>query len=283
MNGNESVIAFLVILVAFSVFYFNRARRTCHRCENSGLRKTGKSKLYEDGAQEEYKCTYCGAQEWKGTLFPLPEGAKWKNQIESWRRFSNQIGGEFFEEGPDARFLLLVKLLGLGTRKAKVRLYVKKWTITLYASREESVRTGLTRVKAVEWTSMGTPYVSKDGFEFMIFPEGVWIEGGVCFDPQDVEVGYPELDRDFIIKANDESKVRALFANTKIPQLIQAHPSFERFGAGSYEGKYEVYFRRSGITTNIEGLEALLELCTETLNQLVAIGSASEEAPNVEL
>jgi hypothetical protein len=37
---------------------------------------------------------------------------------------------------------------------------------------------------------------------------------------QDVEVGMPEFDRDFIIKGNDEGKLRQLFANPKIRELI---------------------------------------------------------------
>jgi hypothetical protein len=41
---------------------------------------------------------------------------------------------------------------------------------------------------------------------------------------QDVEVGDPEFDEAFIIKGDDEIRVRDLFANPKIRQLILAHP-----------------------------------------------------------
>ena len=37
-------------------------------------------------------------------------------------------------------------------------------------------------------------------------------------------MGDPEFDEAFIIKGNDESKVRDLFANPKIRQMIQAQP-----------------------------------------------------------
>lgn len=280
MNDSGFVIAVFVILGAFSIFYFYRARRTCHGCENPGLRKTGRSKLYEDGEQEEYKCTYCGAQEWKATLFAPSETWKSTKQTEAWRNVSNQIGADFVEELPNSTFLF--KLLRLGKKETRIRVRLNGWMITLSAVKEYRGRPGsYGGGGTVEWTLLDAPYVSKDGFEFLIYPTGAWSEIGTLFGGQDVKLGYPEVDRDFIVKCNDEAKVRALFGNPQIRQLIHAHPSFERFGAGSYEGKYEVYFRRIGIITDFEGLMAHVELFAVTLNQLVAIESASAEAPNV--
>ena len=41
---------------------------------------------------------------------------------------------------------------------------------------------------------------------------------------QDVCVGYPEFDEAFIIKGDDEWKLRRLFSNAKTRRLISAHP-----------------------------------------------------------
>ncbi|HEX8707258.1 MAG TPA: hypothetical protein VF723_03265, partial [Pyrinomonadaceae bacterium] len=108
---------------------------------------------------------------------------------------------------------------------------------------------------------------------------------------QDVEVGYPDFDRDFIIKGNDEKKLRALFANQKIRRLIQAQPAIKLtvkddegwFGADFPEGVDELYFQVHGVIKDIERLKLLYELFAETLNHLCQIGSAYERDPQLTL
>ncbi|MFQ5931835.1 MAG: hypothetical protein ACE5MM_05480, partial [Nitrospiraceae bacterium] len=72
----DSLFVFAVLLIAgvFSVFYFKRAVRTCHNCDRPGLRHTGVSKTYGEGAegQYEYECSYCGSKEWKSLLLSTP-------------------------------------------------------------------------------------------------------------------------------------------------------------------------------------------------------------------
>lgn len=107
----------------------------------------------------------------------------------------------------------------------------------------------------------------------------------------DIEVGYPDFDHDFIIKGNDTTKVLTFFSNAKIRQLIQLQPdiSFEIkddegwFGVQFPEGVDELYFQVNGTIKDIERLKNLYELFAETLNHLCHIGSAYENDPNLEL
>ncbi len=276
MSGSDFVIVVLVVLVAAGLFYFIKARRTCPKCEAPGLRTTGLSKMYDQGRAQQikYQCTYCGFKEWKvGVGGDLDD-----EQANTWRQLSNQIGAEFIQKKQEGGFFK-------PREGCKVRARVKEWTITLYDTKE--IYTTQHSATTVHGTNMDAPYVTKDEFAFMIYPKGMLSELGKLFGGQDAEVGYPEFDRDFIIKCTDEAKVRALFANSRIRQLIQAQPGFHRFGADSYYGvRPELYFRFQSdvaVITDVGRLKSLFELFGETLNQLVAIGSASEENPNVKL
>lgn len=101
---------------------------------------------------------------------------------------------------------------------------------------------------------------------------------------QDIEVGYPEIDAPFILKANEVSKARALFGSVKIRQLIQSLvlaggiPVLEAERRQAY--MKTLYYTETGIITDIVRLKLILELVTEVLNQLRKIGSAFSEEEN---
>ena len=191
---------------------------------------------------------------------------------EVWRQLCREIGADYIEEG------------FWGTPKVVAK--VKKWTITL-----DTYTSSGGGYYYMTDTRMRAPYVNKDGFWFSIHPKGLFSELEKRFGMQDIQVGYPDFDRDFIIKGNSEGKVRALFANPRIRQLIQAQPSIllsvhddEGWSGPSFPKNVdELYFQVTRVIKDIERLKSLFDLFTETLNQLCHIGSASEENPNVVL
>jgi hypothetical protein len=184
---------------------------------------------------------------------------------EVWRKFSSEIGAEFVKGG----------LL----RSDKVVARVKEWTITLdtYTEGGEYSSTPYTRMRA--------PYVSRDGFQFTIHREGLLSKLGKHLGLQDVEVGYPDFDREFILKSNDEAKVRALVANPRIRQVIQSHPdiyfrSKTKRGGSAHAFPGELYLSVPGLIEDAERLKSFFLLFTETLSQLCDIGSAYESDPS---
>ena len=193
------------------------------------------------------------------------------SQEEVWRQLCSEIGAEFVEGG--------------FWRGTKVQTRVKEWTVTLDTY---TVSTGKSHVT---YTRMRAPYVNKDGFRFTIYRKGLFSELGKRLGMQDIEVGDPEFDRDFIIKGNDESKVLALFGNPRIRQLIQAQPSISLevkddegwFSASFPEGVDELYFQVVGVVKDVERLKSLYELFAETLDHLSHIGSAYENDPHLAL
>lgn len=193
------------------------------------------------------------------------------SRTEIWRQLSAETGAEYIRGG--------------FWKGDKVQATHGEWTVTLDTY---VVSTGKT---VVLYTRLRAPYVNPDGFRFTIYRRGFFSELGKFLGMQDVEVGYPEFDRDFIIKGRDYEKLRALFANEKLRQSIAAQPQMNLsvrddegwFGPTFPEGVDELHFMVVGVIKDVERLKALYELFAETLDQLCRIGSAYEEAPRVTL
>jgi len=175
------------------------------------------------------------------------------SQEEIWRQFSSEIGGEFIKGG--------------FWQRNKVVARFKGWTITL--DTDSDGESPCTRMMAC--------YATTDGFQFSIYRR----KHKGCFDDltkrlKTRKVGYPDFDRDFIIKGNDESKVLILFDNPRIRQLIQAQPDIYILAEQGFhdEGISELYFQVFHVIKDLKRLRSLYELFTETLNHLCCIGSA---------
>ena len=190
---------------------------------------------------------------------------------EVWQQLSHEIGADYVDGG--------------FWRGSKVEARVRSWTVTLDTY---TVSTGKT---TATFTRMRAPYVNADGFRFKVYRKGFFSDVGKMFGMQDVEVGDPELDRDFVIQGNDEGKLALLFRNSRIRDLIVSQPSISLevkddegwFGTPFPEGVDELYFVVPGVVTDVERLKRLYELYAETLNHLCHIGSAYENDPGLRL
>jgi hypothetical protein len=193
------------------------------------------------------------------------------NKEEIWRQFCAATGGHWID--------------GSFWTRGKVEATHGQWTVTL------DTYTVSTGKSSVTYTRMRAPYVNPDRFRFNIYRRGIFSDLGKWLGMQDVEVGYPDFDRDFIIKGNDEWKLRRLFSNAKIRELIAAQPDInfsvkddERgFGKSLPQGVDELYFQVVGIIKNVERLKLLYDLFSETLDELCRMGSAYEDDPQVKL
>jgi hypothetical protein len=189
---------------------------------------------------------------------------------EIWRQLCTETGAEYTK----------VRMGG-----DKVKATHGEWTITLDTF---TVSTGKT---VVFFTRMRAPYINPDGFRFTICRRGFFRDIAKWFGMQDVVVGYEEFDRDFIIKGTDEARLRALFSNSRLRELIAAQPEIH-LTVKDHEGYFgpdfppdtdELYFVVGGIIKDMARLKALFELFAETLDQLCDIGSAYENKPKVML
>ena len=189
---------------------------------------------------------------------------------EVWRQLSQEIGAEFVEGG--------------FWKGSKVQAHVGPWTVTLdMGTSDEDGESPATRLRA--------PYINPEGFRFTIYRKNLFSDLGKFLGMQDIEVGDPEFDEAFIIKGNDESKVRDLFANSKFRQMIQDQPKFRLevkdsegwFGPEFPEDVDELSFQVVGVIKDAERLKALFDLFTAVLDQLCRIGSAYKQEPGITL
>jgi hypothetical protein len=103
---------------------------------------------------------------------------------------------------------------------------------------------------------------------------------------QDVQVGHADFDRDFVIKGNDEARLRALLADPEIRRLLAAQPRVHftveddggEFRAPDTPDTDALAFHVAGVLEDVERLERLFELFAATLDRLCVLGSAYEDA-----
>jgi hypothetical protein len=191
---------------------------------------------------------------------------------EIWRQFCAQTGSTYVPGG--------------FAKTDKINATHGPWTVTLDTFVVSSGKS------AVIFTRMRAPYVNPDGFRFTVYRKGIFTEIGKWLGMQDVTVDHDEFDRDFVIKGNDEQKLRRLFSSQKIRDLISAQPDIhfsveddegKLWGKDFPEGVDELYFQVLGVIKDIERLKLLYELFAETLDELCRMGSAYEQAPPVKL
>ncbi len=200
---------------------------------------------------------------------------KWfgPSKEEIWRQFCTEISGTLVE--------------GSFWEGTKVEARHGEWTVTLDTYKVSTGKSSIT------FTRMRAPYVNPDGFIFAIYRKGVFSTIGKWLGMQDVCVGQPEFDEAFIIKGNDEWKLRRLFSNERLRQLISAQPDIRFYvnnrhggvwgGKPFPEGVDELRFEVVGVIKDVHRLKLLYELFAETLDELCRMGSAYEEAPQVKL
>jgi hypothetical protein len=192
---------------------------------------------------------------------------------EVWRQLSQQTGAEFVP-GDSWKW-----------KSSQVQAHVGPWTITLD---KKTVAAGR---QVATFTRIRAPYVNPDGFRFTIYRKGILSYVAKLLGTKYIKIGDTNFDDAFVIKSNNEFKVRDLFASPALRALIQAQEwihlevkdddgeSPTRFP----EGVDELYFEQGGVIMDIARLEGLFDLFTEILHQLCRIGSAYEENPGVTL
>ena len=208
---------------------------------------------------------------------------------DNWERLSSEVGAEFIEGG-------------FFKGSHKVRLAFEEWVITL------DTYTVSTGKSTITFTRIQAPFTNLDGFEFTVYRK-TWASGvGKLLGMQDVTVGGPgfdnlqpmfgtsgyvdpeliesgdtQFDQDFIVKSNNEEKVRSLFKAIRIRDLLQAQPELDLrikeptrlFSGKKVPDEVILYFQVTGIITDVERLKKLFELFKEVLKELKASGTAA--------
>ena len=181
-----------------------------------------------------------------------------------WQQLSGELGGQFHEGG-------------LFTQSA-VQARTDDWIITLDTFTSGDGKTNQT------YTRLRAPYFNPEGFRFEIHRASIFSGLGKALGMQDIEVGHPRFDQDFVIKGNAARRVRRLFDNEKIRHLIDAQPRI-RLSVKGHDGwlsKFpagvdELYFQAAGVIKDLAQLQTLFDLFAEILQQVCHEGRAYED------
>jgi hypothetical protein len=188
---------------------------------------------------------------------------------EIWKQLSERVQGKFVAGGFAKGDKVIVEHGG--------------WALTLDTF---AVSTGKV---VIVFTRMRAPFVNPSGFRFQVYRKSVFSGLAKFFGMQDVEIGDPPFDADFIIKSADEARIRQLLSNPRIREIIQKQKDVHFavkddegwFGTKFPDGVDELYFVVAGVIKDIDRLELLYELFTETLDELCRMGAAVDTPPNV--
>lgn len=193
------------------------------------------------------------------------------SKAEIWRQLSEDIGGSYVEP----RFL----------KGDRVEATHKEWVVTLdtFVIPAGKVYIPCTRMRAA--------FVNPSGFRFTVYRRGVFCGIATRLGMQDIEIGDEAFDREFVVKASDESRVRTLLANPRLRGLLASQPEIHLsvkddegwFSTRFPDGVDELYFYVTGVIKDADRLKRLFDLFAETLDALVEMGAADGGPAHVTL
>jgi len=188
---------------------------------------------------------------------------------ENWSRIGKRVGDKYLDD----RFWKTVDLL---------KYRHEGWDMlldTFVVSQGESGSFLYTRVQV--------PFSNPQGLSFKIYRESILSSVGKLFKMQDIEIGDSAFDSKFIIKGNDEGKIKLLLDDAVLKNLMYQQPDilfevqFEK--VFKFKKVCMLYFQCEGIIRAMSQLETLFQMFAVTLTRMEQLELTSRNVPSVEL
>ena len=137
------------------------------------------------------------------------------------------------------------------------------------------------------YTRMSAPFENKHALYFKMYRVGFCASIGTFFGMQDIQIGDPHFDANFVIQGNDDEKVRWLLKDPTLKDLIQAAIPQELIALGQpalgsawFGAHYpdQLFFQCGGVLREQNLLKNLFDLFRTTLARLAQIDSSSNPA-----
>lgn len=192
---------------------------------------------------------------------------------DGWRRFAREAGGEFVDRGfirpapKDSAGWLLGSWV-------EIHFMVRGHPAVLETFDESVGKSG----QSVErGTRLRVTLPFREPFCFEVSREGFLTRLGNLIGMQDLQVGHPDFDRAFLVKASDANAARSLLDDMGIRQRLLALAG-GAFGLrpaddwGGSDASAELYFEEMGLIQEVERLTALSRLFDETVDRAERLG-----------
>lgn len=151
----------------------------------------------------------------------------------------------------------------------KIELDISGWVITVdsYTVAEKAH----TRLRA--------PYLNTENFQFKMFRKGFFSSFMKLFGMQDIEIGNEKFDANFIIQANDKEKIKKLFSDYLLREMLSNQDSILvqiKDDEGWFKDKYpeginELYIEVPELVQDIEQLEVMFLILAKIFQYLCDI------------
>lgn len=195
---------------------------------------------------------------------------------EIWASLSARIGGE----------LVPGKSWFGGER---LQAQAGEWTVTLdeYTT---MVMAGKVPIH-IPHTRMRAPFPNPSGFRFSIYRASAFSSLASLLGMQDIQVGFPEFDDDFVVKGNNEPLVIELCGSERLRALMAGQPKFQlsiRDDEGWFGTRYPpsvdvLVFDVAETIRDVDRLKGLYDVFAETLDRLSRMGLAGPGTGGVSL
>ena len=118
-----------------------------------------------------------------------------------------------------------------------------------------------------ETTRLSAPVSVENDFRFALHHESFLDKAGKLLGLEDKTIGYPEFDKALIVKTNDETKIKQVFADASVRELFQTLEDFNLHITHPEEGtRLELEIER-GIT-DVPILRSMYDAFSKVLIQL---------------
>jgi hypothetical protein len=188
------------------------------------------------------------------------DGVLGRSRAAIWTQVARDIGGNYQDGGSVGRDVLRYK-----SGDSEI-------TLDTYEESNEDSTTIHTRMTA--------PFENKYGLYFKVYRTGFCASIGTFFGMQDIRLGDPYFDDNFIIQGNDDEKIRWLLKDSALNALIEAAIPHELIALGQpalgsawFGVRYpdQLYFQCAGVVREENLLKNLFDLFRATLARLAQI------------
>lgn len=125
--------------------------------------------------------------------------------------------------------------------------------------------------RSTTYTAFTLDVRNPDGFEFHIYEQGFFSTLWTKFGMQDIQIGDEAFDKEYIVKSNDESKVRGMLTPMLITKFMDFAERYTGFGIRLKGSQF--YYERPVTITNDKALQQF----EEKINFICDIADQIEE------